>query len=69
FGLLNESGPRPMDVPVETVQRHEGRVRLHVRLSAGILGYAEAPETLCVRVRPRETDPWWRRMLQRESSQ
>jgi hypothetical protein len=68
FGLLNESGPRPMDVPVETVQRHEGRVRLHVRLSAGILGFAEAPETLCVRVRPRETDPWWRRMLQRESS-
>lgn len=68
FGLLDESGPRPMDAPVETVQHHDGQVRLHVRLSAGILGFADAPETLCVRVRPRETDPWWRRMFQREPS-
>lgn len=68
FGLMNENGPRPLEAPVETLQQDGGRVRLHVRLSAGILGFAEAPETLCVGVRPRETDPWWRRMFQREPS-
>jgi hypothetical protein len=39
FGLLNESGPRPMDAPVETVQRHEGTgsvARALVRRDPGI---------------------------------
>lgn len=69
FGLLNEAGPRPLEAPVETVQQNDGRVRLHVRLSAGILGVAEAPSGVCVRIRPRETDPWWRRWIQRNSAE
>lgn len=62
FGAVNENGARPFDAPVETIQKEEGRIRLHVRLSAGILGLAEAPEGFRVRVIPRESDPWWRRL-------
>lgn len=67
FGALTEKGPRPFEAPVETIQKENGRVRLFVRLSAGILGLAEAPEDLHVRVLPRDSDPWWRRLWGRGS--
>lgn len=68
FGALNENGARPFDAPVETIRTEDGRVRLHVRLSAGILGLAEAPEQFRARVLARDTDPWWRRMWGRGSA-
>jgi hypothetical protein len=61
FGAMNEKGPRPFDAPVETIQREKGRVRFHVRLSAGILGLAEVPDGFACPVFPRESDRWWRR--------
>ncbi|MBL8023698.1 MAG: hypothetical protein JNK54_05380 [Elusimicrobia bacterium] len=68
FGAMNEKGPRPIDAPVETIQREKGRVRFYVRLSAGILGLAEVPETTPIRVSPREEESWWRRFLGKSSS-
>lgn len=62
LGALNENGPHPFEAPVETIQKERGRVRLYVRLSAGILGVAEAPEGFLVRRTPRETNRWWQRL-------
>jgi hypothetical protein len=62
FGALTENGPRPFDAPVETIQKEDGHVRLFVRLSAGILGLATSPENVHVRVLPRDSDSWWRRL-------
>ncbi len=68
FGVINENGSRPFDAPVETIQKEAGRVRLHLRLSAGILGLADAPDGFRVKVLPRENDPWWRRLWGRGPS-
>lgn len=65
FGALNENGPIPFDAPVESIQKSEGRVRLNVRLSAGVLGLSEAPDGFRVRLLPRESEGWWRRLWSR----
>ncbi len=62
FGAMNENGPHPFEAPVETIQKEGGRTRLFVRLSAGILGWADAPDAFRARVLPREPDRWWRRV-------
>lgn len=68
FGGLDENGPTPFDAPVETIQKEKGWVRLYVRLSAGILGVAEAPEGFLVRRVPRDTPRWWHRLWGRSPS-
>jgi hypothetical protein len=62
IGALNENGPHPFVSPVETLQKEKGWVRFYVRLSAGILGVAEAPEGFRVRSASRDPHRWWQRL-------
>ncbi|MBL0059704.1 MAG: hypothetical protein IPP35_11515 [Elusimicrobia bacterium] len=63
FGAMAETGPRPFEAPVETLRNENGRVRFHLRISAGILGVAEVSEESRVRVRRRRAESGWRRWL------
>ncbi|MBK8575493.1 MAG: hypothetical protein IPN90_07410 [Elusimicrobia bacterium] len=65
FGAMADGGPLPFEAPVETIQKEGDLVFLHIRLSAGILGLAEAPPQFRVQILPRESDPWWRRLWSR----
>ncbi|TBR17877.1 hypothetical protein EPO15_16000 [bacterium] len=64
FGARGESGPAPIVVPVEAVERTEGRVGLRVRFSAGVCGDVELPGPLKVKTSRRPArGSWWKRFI------
>lgn len=64
FGARGETGPAPIVVPVEAVERGEGRVGLRVRFSAGVCGDVELPGPLKVKTSRRPTrGSWWKRFI------
>lgn len=64
FGARGESGPAPIVVPVEAVERTEGRVGLRVRFSAGVCGDVELPGPLKIKTSRRPArGSWWKRFI------
>lgn len=64
FGARGDAGPAPIVVPVEAVERTDGRVGLRVRFSAGVCGDVELPGALKVKTARRPAKgSWWQRFM------
>jgi hypothetical protein len=61
LGAAGDTGPRALESPVEEARLEDGRLRLQVRLSTGILGVAEPPPDFRARLARRGAQRWWRR--------
>lgn len=64
FGGRSDEGTVPLAVPVEALERQDGRVTLRVRFSAGVCGDVTLPADIRLRAAPRGgRRPWWKKIF------
>lgn len=63
LGGRSDTGVKPLAVPVEEVRLEGNVARFQMRLSIGILGYAETGADSLLRVQRRSASRWWRRLI------